>query len=274
HTVVVKLGSEHVAAAGTGKCLWVWQPHAPGGRAETRTLACGEKLVIPRVPYSVDRARSGVTVTVRLPDGRGFADSDVTVEDLLIAGLGDSFASGESNPDHPVTFSATRQMPYDPVAVRDEVATRSMKPKEGAGYGLASGDTVGDWKTLPRRLLEDEEKGLIYRLGSRDFAESFQHRNAQWISPDCHRSQYGYPFRVAMELALENRHRAVTLLHLACSGAEVAAGLFLEKDAREQFDKPNSKTVPAQFDQLSDLICRGGNGGRTPPAPHTPATLP
>src|SRR5262249_61312390 len=105
---------------------------------------------------------------------------------------------------------------------------------------------------------------------ARDFAQSFQHGNAQWISPDCHRSQYGYPFRVAMELALENRHRAVTLVHLACSGAEVAAGLFLEKDAREQFDKPNSKTVPAQFDQLSDLICRGGNGGRTPPAPHTP----
>jgi hypothetical protein len=66
-----------------------------------------------------------------------------------------------------------------------------------------------------------------------------------------------------MELALENRHRAVTLVHLACSGAEVTAGLFLEKEAREQFDKPNSKTVPAQFDQLSDLICRGGSAART-----------
>jgi hypothetical protein len=83
HTVVVRLAAEHVQAAGNGKCLWVWQPHAPGGKAETRTLACGEKLVIPRVPYSVDRSRSGVTVTVRLPNGRGFADPDVTVEDLL-----------------------------------------------------------------------------------------------------------------------------------------------------------------------------------------------
>jgi hypothetical protein len=268
HTVTVWLAAEHVQAAGNGKCTWIWQPHAPGAKAETRTLSCAEKLTIPRVPYSVDRSRSGVTVTVKLPDGRGLADPNVTVEDLLIVGLGDSFASGESNPDRPVTFSATRQLTYDPVAVRDEVATRSLKPKKGEeeeapAYGLASGDSALDWKTLPRRRLEDEEKGLQFRLGSRDFAEAYDRRNAQWVSADCHRSQYGYPFRVAMQLALENRHRAVTLVHLACSGAEVTAGLFLEKDAREQFDKPNSKTVPAQFDQLSDLLCRGGSAART-----------
>src|SRR5262249_10993879 len=45
--------------------------------------------------------------------------------------------------------------------------------------------------------------------------------------------------------------------------------LFLEKDAREQFDKPNSNTVPAQFDQLSDLICRGGRAARTKTASYT-----
>ena len=264
HTVTVRLAAEHVQSARDGKCLWVWQAHAPGAKAETRTLPCADKLTIARVPYSTDRSRSGVTVTVKLPDGRGFADPDVTVEDLFIVGLGDSFASGESNPDKPVTFSAARQMTYDPVAVRDEVATRSLKPKEQPNYGLASGDSsTADWKTLPRRLLEDEEKGMQYRLGSREFAEAFDRRGAQWMSADCHRSQYGYPFRVAMQLALENRHRAVTLAHLACSGAEVTAGLFLEKDAREQFDKPNSKTSPAQFDQLSELVCRGGSAART-----------
>ena len=36
-----------------------------------------------------------------------------------------------------------------------------------------------------------------------------------------------------MQLALENRHRAVTLVSLACSGAEVGDGLFLEMAARE-----------------------------------------
>jgi len=264
HTVLIRLGSEHLHAAGTGKCEWTWQARAPGGKAETRTLACSEKLTIPRVPYSTDHSRSGVAVTVKLPDGRTLADPNVSVEDLLIAALGDSFASGESNPDRPVTFSPSRRMTYDPNVIReDQVATRSIKPKDAPAYGLASGDSSLDTKTLPRRLLEDEEKGLQYKLASREFAEAFARRDARWVSADCHRSQYGYPFRVAMQLALENRHRAVTLVHLACTGAEVAKGLFLEKDAREQFDKANSKIVPAQFDQLSDLICRGGSVART-----------
>src|SRR5262249_3135497 len=263
HTVVIRIGAEYVQAAGTGKCEWTWQPRMPGGKAETRTRPCSEKLTIPRVPYSTDPSRSGVAVTVKLPDGRTLADPNVSVEDLLIAALGDWVASGESNPDRPVTSRPSRRMTYDPNVMReDQVATRSIKPKDAPAYGLASGDSAVDTKTLPRRLLEDEEKGLQYKMGSREFAEAFARRDARWVSADCHRSQYGYPFRVAMELALENRHRAVTLVHLACTGAEVANGLFLEKDAREQFDKPNSKTVPAQFDQLSDLICRGGSAAR------------
>jgi hypothetical protein len=269
HTVTIRLGAEQAKAAGAGKCTWTWQGRGPGAKAETRTIACSDRLTIARVPYSPDRNRSGVSVIVKLPDGNSLSDLNVMVEDLLIVGLGDSFASGESNPDRPVTFSASRRITYDPVAIRDEIATRSMKPKEQPDYGLASGDSTFDWKTLPRRLLEDEEKGTQYRLGSREFAEAFERRNAQWVSADCHRSQYGYPFRVAMELALENRHRAVTLVHLACSGAEVTAGLFLEKDAREQFDKPNSKTSPAQFDQLADLLCRGGSAARSRTASYT-----
>jgi hypothetical protein len=157
-------------------------------------------------------------------------------------------------------------MVYDPVNTRDDVAMRSTKKpqKEMAQtFSLASNDTNYDPKSLPKRLLEDEERGSIYRPTSREFLDAFNKRAAQWMSPDCHRSQYGYQFRVGMELALENRHRAVTLVHLACTGAEIAEGLFLEKDAREQFDKPNSTKVVAQLDQLSDMICRGGAQARS-----------
>jgi hypothetical protein len=67
-----------------------------------------------------------------------------------------------------------------------------------------------------------------------------------------------------MGLALENRHRAVALVSLACSGSDVVEGLFSERDPREQFSGANAqKRVVAQFDQLSDLICRNGTAGRT-----------
>ncbi|HML14484.1 MAG TPA: hypothetical protein VK456_14345 [Xanthobacteraceae bacterium] len=271
HTVHVWLAPALRTEAGSGQCAWSWQPHAAGGRPGQRTLPCANTLTIERVPYSQNRAHSGVAVKVKLPDGRELEEPDVTVEDLLVVGLGDSFASGDSNPDRPVTFSAARQMVYDPVMAdtREQMAMRSMKPApKQEAFDLASGDGF-DPKSLPKRLLEDEERGLIYKPNSQEFLDAFARRSAQWMSADCHRSQYGYQFRVGMELALENRHRAVTLVHLACTGAETVEGLFLEKDAREQFDKPNSSKVPAQFDQLSTLLCRGGEAARSKAAAYT-----
>jgi hypothetical protein len=60
-------------------------------------------------------------------------------------------------------------------------------------------------------------------------------------------------------MALENRHRSITFVSLACSGAQITEGLFLEMPSREG----KVAKVRAQFDQLSDLLCRGGAASRT-----------
>ena len=230
---------------------------------ELRKQACGNKLTIARVPYSLDRAKSGVTVTVKLPDGRELVDRDVVVEDIFIVAFGDSFASGESNPDRPVQFSPSRQMVYDPKLLRDEIATGSLKnAPQQQGFGLASRDGDYNPKVLPRRYMEDEVNEKFYQLSSSTFETAFEKAGARWLSRDCHRSQYGYPFRVGIQLALENRHRSVTLASFTCSGADVVHGMFLEMDAREDMKHDRGK-VRAQFDQLSDLLCRGGAAGRT-----------
>src|SRR5437588_9036569 len=152
--------------------------------------------------------------------------------------MGDSFSSGESNPDKPVQFTPSRQMVHDPTLLRDEVASvqPSEQPALGAmpgGFGLASGEDQINPKVLPRRLMEDELKERFNKLGSPEFEAAFNKAGAQWLSRDCHRSQYGYPFRVGIQLALENRHRSITFASFSCSGAEVAYGLFLDLDARE-----------------------------------------
>ncbi len=273
HTVVLRLAAEHVAQAGAGQCVWTWQARAAGAQPGRRSQPCGNKVTIERVPFSLDPAASGVAVKVQLPDGRELSEPNVTVEDLFVVALGDLFASGESNPDRPVSFSAVREMYYDPTNanMREEIATRTLRepPKRQPAEVIASAPEVVDWRALPKRLMEDEEQALLHRPSSPEFLAAFERRGAEWTSPDCHRSQYGYPFRVSMELALENRHRAITLVHLACSGADTVEGLFAEKDAREQFDKPNSAKVPPQFDQLSDLICRGGSAARNRTASYT-----
>jgi hypothetical protein len=257
HTVDIQIAPEQLAAAGQGDCVWSWKGRRPGSVVETRTQPCSEKLVVRRVPYSLDRALSGVSVTVKLPNGTELADSNVIVEDLLVVALGDSFASGESNPDRPVTFSATRQMVYDPVNLAGNNLASRGNAHANANYNVASAGDQFNPKALPKRLMADEEKDLIFEPTSREFLDAFEKARAQWLSADCHRSQYGYPFRVSMGLALEDRHRAVTFVSLACSGADIAEGLFGPADARDEMSLANGqKKVPAQLDSLSDLICR------------------
>ena len=181
----------------------------------------------------------------------------MVVEDLLIVALGDSFASGDSNPDRPVVFSARREMVYDPTLLRDDIAALKKQLAPVQTFGLASVAPDFDPKTLPRRRMEDEDRDIAFRLASREFTRAFERAGARWLSPDCHRSLYGYPMRVGLELALENRRRAVTLISLACTGSEVADGLFLPREAREGFTEPGGARVPPQFDQLAELMCAG-----------------
>ena len=196
-------------------------------------------------------------MTVKLPDGRELAEPEVVVEDLFIVALGDSFASGESNPDRPVQFSAGREMVYEPSLLRAGLASKAPARRATPNYGLAAGDDRYNPKVLPRRFMDDEAAERFYGLGSPEFLAAFEKASARWLSRDCHRSQYGYPFRVAIELALEDRHRAVTLASFTCSGAEVTEGLFLDMPAREGASEVPGGKVRAQLDQLSDLICRG-----------------
>ncbi len=257
HTVDVFLSPEQIAAAGTGDCEWSWQARRPNSPVETRKQPCKAKFVIKRVPYSLERNLSGASVKVKLPNGTELADSSVIVEDLFVVAMGDSFASGESNPDRPVTFSASRQMVYDPVNLQ---ANQNLASRGNADYHVASAEDQFNPKALPKRLMADEQKELVYDPNTREFLDAFEKARAQWLSPDCHRSQYGYPFRVSMGLALEDRHRAVTFVSLACSGSDILEGLFSPSDARDEMALANGqKKTPAQLDQLASLICRSDN---------------
>src|SRR5215831_21146402 len=62
--------------------------------------------------------------------------------------------------------------------------------------------------------------------------------------------------------SLLNRHRSITFATFTCSGAEATEGLFLDMDAREGAGETPGGRVRAQFDQLSDLICRGARSQR------------
>lgn len=74
---------------------WVFQPRGPGGGPAVRhhTAACRSTVSLLEGEYSATvsaRTANGAVLTRRLP---------VTVKDLFVVSIGDSYASGEGNPD-------------------------------------------------------------------------------------------------------------------------------------------------------------------------------
>jgi hypothetical protein len=177
-------------------CTWLTAPKGPRakrGAAVTRPCAMPVELDIP-YPH-------GARVAVEI-GSLEVAATDVTVTDLLIVGMGDSFGSGEGNPDLPVRFSRERTAAY-------------------AGSG-------SDFAGYPARL------GGWQQIGDQRFIEE----NARWTDQACHRSLYSHQLRAALQIAIENPHRAVTFIGLACSGAEVTDGLFVRYKGNEWVPNP------------------------------------
>lgn len=129
------------------------------------------------------------TLTVTLPSGEPIDPIDVLVTDRLVLGLGDSFASGQGNPDKPAEA--------DPVKLK----------------GLANKNQN---RIINGRWMKIENANVNW-LKSK----------AEWLDNQCHRSLFSQHVLAAMRLASTNLKESVTLLPLACSGAEVLDGLLI-----------------------------------------------
>ena len=210
HTIIAEVrGLPDAQVQVTLECRWTQS--AAGSKAEKviATQPCNEPIKL-EIPYP-----QGGEVHVRA--GEFSADELIRVPDLLIAGMGDSFASGEGNPDIPVRFSRERSADYGKST--DEDLT---------GFPAR----VGPWRTI----------------GDGDFIEE----NARWLDQACHRSLYSYQMRAALQLAIENPHRAVTFVGVACSGAEVVPGLFLRYKGNEWVPNPPELS---QISALAEAMC-------------------
>lgn len=158
------------------------------------------------VPYSADPNAPGVPIRVVADDGtiRGNTEKPVKVVDLLIAGLGDSFGSGEGNPDIPAQFMTNES---------DRDFFYFWK-----------------WRRFPRKDKVDPA------------STSLRRPDVAWLDRRCHRSMYSYQFKAALRYALEHPQRSVTYVSFACSGA-TTANIFqpkAEQKAQEAMP-PDSK---------------------------------
>ncbi|MDE2579560.1 MAG: hypothetical protein KGL46_12185 [Hyphomicrobiales bacterium] len=147
---------------------------------------------------------------------------------VTIVGLGDSFSSGEGNPDR------------------------------AAAFGVSTSDYNGSSR-MPGGGLIPQHRAYPLRLGAG--ADSFGAPRArpQWLSAQCHRSLYSQQAKAALQLALEQPHVAVDFLGYACTGATVAEGLLGYAAARDDVAARYYDASPQIMRVLRD-ICATPNG--------------
>jgi hypothetical protein len=120
------------------------------------------------------------TLAVRFSDGSLMTAPDkMLVRDVLVVGLGDSYAAGEGNPDIPAQFTQGNADPDFLLAFK---------------YFLTN---------FKLRMAPRKDNGA----------------EVGWLDRRCHRSMYSYQFKTALQLALADPRRAVTYVSYSCSGA-------------------------------------------------------
>lgn len=212
HRISARLKASDLAGA---KCLWRFTTN--GGRKGAwhgKAKSCGTPVHVD-VPYP-SGGRLEVTV-----DGATVAEASVRVTDLFIVGLGDSYASGEGNPDRPVRW-------------RDD---------DAAHFGRVQGLNLAGYPQRKATPITYRNRRLVGP-------------SAFWLSQPCHRSLYSHQLRVALQLAIEAPHRAVTFFGVSCSGAKITTGLLKAWKGVEYFP-----TAPrrSQIGQVAVAQC-GGRG--------------
>jgi lysophospholipase L1-like esterase len=221
HPVVIRMtGPVPVGAT----CAWTVDD---GDGPQTSTFDCAEPVNL-RVRYG---RTTVVTADVSSSEGSQRVFTEIAVRDIFIAGLGDSVASGEGNPDRPIALSD------EGFCFRSYLGTAAAQYYRPSRAGYKGG-----------RACE-----------APDLLSVWQRQSALWSNPACHRSLYSYQTRTALALAVRYPHIAVTYLPLACTGATIADGLFGSQRARDCLPSKSGSgacqgTVNGQLAELRDAL--------------------
>ena len=221
HRVGVTLSGTLPANEG---CVWSFDDG--DGHPRQVNAACDEEVRARLVSSRPTLA----SVDIVLPDGTALRlISEIAVRDVLIAGMGDSIAAGEGNPDRAV------QLSDQGFCFKRFGSGEYYRPGRAGFRGNRSCTVMAN---------DDTHSG------------EWAQQSARWLSGPCHRSLYSYQMRTALALAVENSHLAVTFIPLGCSGATINAGFLGNQRAREcpGVGLACSGTVRSQISELTELL--------------------
>ncbi|HEV7635410.1 MAG TPA: hypothetical protein VGO54_08250 [Bradyrhizobium sp.] len=204
-------------------CAWSFDD---GDGPQQSTFDCAEPVNL--------RARYGRPTTASVDVSSGSeapqrVSTEIMVRDIFIAGLGDSIAAGEGNPDRAIALAD------EGFCFRYYFGTAAAQYYRPSRAGYKGGRACEAPDTL----------------------QAWQRYSALWFNSACHRSLYSYQTRTALGLAVQYPHIAVTYLPLACTGATIPDGLFGAQRARECPPTKSATcqgTVSAQLGELREAV--------------------
>lgn len=211
------------------RCIWNFND----GESEAQQMeaACDEEVRL-RVVYGKTTVAN---VDLALPDGSAQrVTTEIAVRDVLIAGMGDSIAAGEGNPDRAVRLSDI-----------------------GFCFRRFLGGNFSEY-FRPGRDGYNGNRSCAGEPGNDADTAAWARQSARWESGPCHRSLYSYQMRSALALAIENTQIAVTYIPLACSGATINAG-FLGNQRIVECANPGTacrSSTRAQIVELTDALAK------------------
>jgi len=221
HPITVRLtGTVPVGAT----CAWSFDD---GDGPRQSTVDCAEPINL-RVRYGRQTVATVDVSAGSEPAQR--VSTEIEVRDIFVAGLGDSIASGDGNPDRSIALSD------EGFCFRSYLGTASTQYYRPSRAGFKGGRACEAPDTL----------------------QNWQRHSALWFNASCHRSLYSYQTRAALALAIRHTHIAVTYLPLACTGASIRNGLLGSQRAREcppaKSGASCSGTVNAQIGELREAL--------------------
>jgi lysophospholipase L1-like esterase len=217
HPVTLRLTGQIPVGA---TCAWTLDDG--DGPPRQQTFDCNEPINF--------RARYGKPTQASVDVSAGAeaplrVETAILVRDIFIAGLGDSIASGEGNPDRAIALSDEGFCFRSYLGSATAQYYRPSRAGYKGGRACEAPDTLANW----------------------------QRQSALWFNNACHRSLYSYQTRTALALAVQHPHIAVTYLPLACTGATIADGLFGTQRARECLPSKSGSCAGTVNAQLAEL---------------------
>lgn len=204
-----------LAAPIDGVCRW----HVDG--VEQVAADCRADVVLAIPAGALEDGWGGRAEIQVLHEDSTPLNQRIVLRDLLVVAMGDSFISGEGNPDVPADLT---------------------------------------------RLAPTRERRLVSWPLSLD-PDTDDLKVAEWWDEPCHRSLLSWPVTTTLAWAAEDSRRAITLVHVGCSGAEIRDGLLGGQSGLPGCpDNPNprrhcpleNRDGPSQITQVRRLLGYGG----------------